>query len=56
MIEEKITAKSLRLLLNEVENYRKEYPAVYFTRVKEPPTKDEHGMWYCVMRRATSCD
>lgn len=56
MIEEELTAKSLRLLLNKVESYRIVYPEVYFTRIKQEPYKDENGVWKCVMRRAESCD
>jgi hypothetical protein len=56
MIEETLTAATPSLLLIEIENYRKEYPAVYFTRIKEPPYQNERGVWNCVMRRATSCD
>jgi len=56
MIEEELTAKSLRLLLNKIESYRSEYPAVYFTSIKQQPHKDEDGVWRCVMSRATSCD
>lgn len=56
MIEETLTAKSLRLLLNEIESYQIVYPEVYFTRIKKQPYQDESGVWRCVMRRATSCD
>jgi hypothetical protein len=56
MIEKELTAATFNLLLVEIEQYRSEYPAVYFTRIKQAPYQDEMGIWRCIMRRATSCD
>jgi hypothetical protein len=56
MVEEELTAATPSLLLIGIEKYRSEYPAVYFTQVKQEPYQDENGVWRCIMRRSESCD